>query len=154
MRLQAAWLLISALAVSGHKANDATNPRQAIQAVLDSITKDLVAANRTSLAARYDRSGAVFLGNWGMRTVPFDSIPDVYGPKWTAPVRFHWRNITMDVIDSRNAVVYAQFMWYDSATASSLTQYTGVFRFDGKAWRIRSDHESWQLPCPADTLSK
>ncbi len=154
MRSHLAWLLIPSVALSGYVIHTTADPRRDVQAVLDSIAIDLTANNRASLAARYDRRGAILLGHGRLRRLPFDSMANVYGDKWSPPVRFDWRNITIDVLNARSAVVYAQFMWYDSATDSSLTSYTGVLVHDGKGWRVRSEHESWPQVCPADTASK
>jgi len=119
------------------------DPRQQIHAVLDSIAVDLTSNNRASLVARYDRRGAMLLGNWGAELVLFDSLStEVYGSDWSPPARFRWQHVTIDLVGPRNAVVYAQFLWHQPDGDSTLVSYTGVFAHDGKRWRIRAEHES------------
>src|SRR5207249_5560808 len=161
MRPYLACLLAPILLLSTSGSYKSADPREAVRAVLDSIAADLVANNRASLVARYDKRGAILLGNWGLKAYPFDSLPtQVYGAGWSPPVRFAWRNVTIEALSARSAVVYAQFIWHSAERDSSVNSYTGVFLHDGKRWRVRSEHESpdadfaKRFLCPKDTVKR
>ena len=143
MRYHPVYWLAPTLALLISPSPVSTNPTQRIRSVLDSIAVDLTANNRASLVARYDPKGVVFLGHGGLTFAPFDSLlTTVYGEWWQPPIRFAWRNVTVSTLGPSAAAVYAQFIWHSSAADSSVTSYTGVFRYDGKRWRISSEHES------------
>ena len=138
MRPYLACLLAPILLLSTSGSYKSADPREAVRAVLDSIAADLVANNRASLVARYDKRGAILLGNWGLKAYPYDSLPtQVYGAGWSPPVRFAWRNVTIEALSARSAVVYAQFIWHSAERDSSVNSYTGVFLHDVKRWRVR-----------------
>jgi len=143
MRSPLLLLLILPVGVSSSGRSRATEEAGPVQAVLDSIARDLTSNNRSALVARYDKRGAFFLSNWGAELIPFDSLPtQVYGADWAPPVQFAWRNVHIEALGPRNSVAYAQFLWRRATGDSSLTSYTGVFAKDGGTWRIRSEHES------------
>ena len=146
MRMPLLLLVILPLAVGSAGRSRATDESGPVQAVLDSIARDLTSNNRAALVARYDKRGAFFLGNWGAELVPFDSLPkQIYGYNWKPPVQFTWRNVHIETLGPRSSIVYAQFLWRTAAGDSVLTSYTGVFVKDGRNWRIRSEHESPDL---------
>ena len=158
MRSHLARLLAPIILLSTSWSYEGVDPQKAVRAVLDSIAVDLVANNRASLVARYDPHGAILLGNWGLKAFPYDSLStQVYGSRWSPPVRFAWHNVTIEPLGARNAIVYAQFSWVSADGDSSLTSYTGVLLHDGKRWRVHSEHESPDPAfarrhlCPADT---
>jgi hypothetical protein len=139
-------LLILPLAVGSAMRSRATDENGPVQAVLDSIARDLTSNNRSALVARYDKRGAFFLGNWGAELVPFDSLPtQIYGSDWNPPAQFAWHNVHIEALGPRSSIVYAQFVWRTAAGDSVLTSYTGVFVKEGRNWRIRSEHESADL---------
>ncbi len=135
--------VILPLAVGSAGRSRAIDDSGPVQAVLGSIARDLTSNNRSALVARYDRRGAFFLGNWGAELILFDSLPtQVYGSDWEPPVEFTWRNVHIEALGPRSAIVCAQFLWRTATGDSLLTSYTGVFVKDGRNWRIRSEHES------------
>ncbi len=142
MRMPLLLLVILPLAV-GSGAHSRATDESGVQAVLDSIARDLISNNRSALVARYDKRGAFLLGNWGVELVPFDSLStQIYGSDWKPPAQFGWHNVHIDAVGPRTSIVYAQFVWRTAAGDSVLTSYTGVFVKDGRNWRIRSEHES------------
>ena len=146
MRMPVLLLVILPLAVGSAGRSRATDDSGPVQAVLDSIARDLTSNNRAALVARYDKRGAFFLGNWGAELVPFDSLStQIYGSDWKPPARFAWHDVHIEALGPRTSIVYAQFAWWTAAGDSSLTSYTGVFVNDGRSWRIRSEHESPDL---------
>ena len=146
MRMPLLLLVILPLVVGSAGRSRATDEGGPVQAVLDSIARDLISNNRATLVARYDKRGSFFLGNWGAELVPFDSLPtQIYGSDWKPPVRFTWRNLHIETLGPRSSIVYAQFVWWTAAGDCVLTSYTGVFVKDGRNWRIRSEHESPDL---------
>ncbi len=146
MRMPLLLLVMLPLAVGSAGRSRATDDSGPVQAVLDSIARDLTSNNRAALVARYDKRGAFFLGNWGAELVPFDSLStQIYGSGWKPPVRFAWHNVHVEALGPRSSAVYAQFVWWTVSGDSILTSYTGVFVNDGRNWRIRSEHESPDL---------
>jgi len=143
MRIPLLLVLILPFAVGSARRSPARDANGEVQAVLDSMARDLTSNNRAALVARYDKRGVFFLGNWGAELVPFDSLPtQIYGSDWKPPARFTWHNVHVEALGAQTSIVYAQFVWWTAAGDSVLTSYTGVFVKNGRNWRIRSEHES------------
>ncbi len=120
MRMPLLLLVMLPLAVGSAGRSRATDDSGPVQAVLDSIARDLTSNNRAALVARYDKRGAFFLGNWGAELVPFDSLrTQIYGSDWKPPVQFAWRNLHIEPLGPGSSIVYAQFLWRTATGDSS-----------------------------------
>ena len=64
---------------------------------MTTYARDLLAGDRAAIAARYDRTGAYFLGNGRKQFSPYDSIVAQYSaPSWAPPATFEWRELTLE----------------------------------------------------------
>jgi len=135
---------------------------------MDGYARDLLAGDRGAIAARYDRSGAYFLGSGHKEFTPHDSIVAQYrGASWSPPVSFTWRDLSFEPAGPDAVVVAGQFVWGAAAGAPLMTlSYTSLLHRQEGVLRIRVEDESFDPatlpPRPAtdsartsrDTISK
>jgi hypothetical protein len=128
------------------------------RAFMDSYARDLLAGNRAAVSARYDRSGAYFMGNGRKEFEPYDSIVARYGgPGWSPPASFEWRDLSFEPLGPDAVVVAGRFLWGVRQGSAPLTlSYTGLLRRQGGVLRIRLEDESLDPrtlppPQPRDT---
>src|SRR2546430_16586729 len=132
MRIPLLLVLILPFAVGSARRSPARDANGEVQAVLDSMARDLTSNNRAALVARYDKRGVFFLGNWGAELGPFDSLPtQIYGSDWKPPVPFTWHNVHVEALGAQTSTGYAQFVCGPAAADSELPAYTGVFFNNG-----------------------
>ena len=127
---------------------------------METYAQDLRTKDAEAVAARYNRSGAYFLGNGRKEFSPFDSIRARYLEQWQGPATFEWRDLSYEVLSSDAVLVAGKFNWGrgDSLEALDLS-YTGLLtRQDGEL-RIRLEDESVdpeavkEFICATDTTS-
>jgi hypothetical protein len=112
---------------------------------MDAYARDLLAGDRTAIAARYDRTGAYFLGNGRKEFTTYDSVVAQYrGAAWNPPVSFEWRDLSFEPVGPDAVVVAGQFVWVAAAGAPPMTlSYTSLLRRQDGALRIRLEDESF-----------
>jgi len=112
---------------------------------MDGYARDLLAGDRAAIAARYDRSGAYFLGNGHKEFTPHDSIVAQYrGASWSPPVSFTWRDLSFEPAGPDAVVVAGQFVWGAAAGAPPMTgSYTSLLHRQEGVLRIRLEDESF-----------
>ena len=118
---------------------------QEARTFMEGYARDLLAGDRAAVAARYDRSGAYFLGNGRKEFTPYDSIVAQYAAAtWTPPASFAWRDLSFEPAGPDAVVVAGQFIWGAAAGAPSLTMsYTALLHRQEGALRIRVEDESF-----------
>ncbi len=126
---------------------------QQARTFMDAYGRDLRSGDRAAIAARYDRSGAYFLGNGRKEWVSYDSIEAQYrGPGWSPPAAFEWRDLSIESVGPDAVVVAGQFLWTRMAGMAPMTfSYTGLLRRRDGELRIRLEDESLDprsLPAP------
>jgi hypothetical protein len=111
---------------------------------MDTYARDLLAGDRTAIAARYDRTGTYFLGNGRKEFTTYDSVVAMYrGAAWNPPASFEWRDLSFEPIGPDAVVVAGQFVWGPAAGAPPMTlSYTSLLRRQEGALRIRLEDES------------
>jgi hypothetical protein len=113
------------------------------RAFMDTYARDLVAGDRAAIAARYDRTGAYFLGNGRKELTSYDSIAADYRGGWKPPASFTWRDLSFEPAGSDAVVVAGQFAWGPAPGAPPLTfSYTALLRRQEGVLRIRLEDES------------
>ena len=112
---------------------------------MEGYARDLLAGDRAAIGARYDRSGAYFLGNGRKEFTPYDSIVAQYAAaSWTPPASFAWRDLSFEPAGPDAVVVAGQFVWGAAAGSPSLTMsYTALLHRQDGALRIRVEDESF-----------
>ena len=115
------------------------------RAFMDAYARDLLAGDRAAVGARYDRTGAYFLGNGRKEFMPYDSIVAQYAAaSWTPPASFAWRDLSFEPAGPDAVVVAGQFVWGAAAGSPSLTMsYTALLHRQDGALRIRVENESF-----------
>ena len=115
------------------------------RAFMDAYARDLLAGDRAAVGARYDRSGAYFLGNGRKEFMPYDSIVAQYAAaSWTPPASFAWRDLSFEPAGPDAVVVAGQFVWGAAPGSPSLTMsYTALLHRQDGALRIRVENESF-----------
>jgi hypothetical protein len=111
---------------------------------MDTYARDLLAGNRAAIAARYDRTGAYFLGNGRKEFSPYDSVVAQYrGAGWSPPVSFAWHDLSFEPAGPDAVVVAGQFDWTAAAGAQPVTlSYTALLHRQEGVLRIRLEDES------------
>jgi hypothetical protein len=114
------------------------------RAFMDGYARDLLAGNRAGISARYDRSGAYFLGNGRKEFEPYDSIAARYGgPQWSPPASFEWRDLSFEPVGPDAVVVAGRFLWGGRRGGAPVAlSYTGLLRRQDGVLRIRLEDES------------
>jgi hypothetical protein len=114
------------------------------RAFMDTYARDLLAGDRAAIAARYDRTGAYFLGNGQKEFSPYDSVVARYrGAAWSPPASFEWRDLSFEPAGPDAVVVAGRFLWGAAAGNEPMTlSYTGLLRRQDGALRIRLEDES------------
>ena len=115
------------------------------RAFMDAYARDLLAGDRAAVGARYDRTGAYFLGNGRKEFMPYDSIVAQYAAaSWTPPASFAWRDLSFEPAGPDAVVVAGQFAWGAAAGSPPLTMsYTALLHRQDGALRIRVENESF-----------
>ena len=131
-----------------------TNVVDEAQAFMTGYARDLLAGDRAAIAARYDRTGAYFLGNGRKEFSSYDSVIAQYrSASWAAPSTFEWRDLTFEPAGPDAVVVAGQFLWGSNPRTPGLVMsYTALLRRQEGALRIRIENESLDpnsLPAPA-----
>ena len=146
---------IGALGVACSQASDRDTTRAGASAAagvveegrtfMEGYARDLLAGDRAAVGARYDRSGAYFLGNGRKEFTPYDSIVAQYaGASWKPPASFAWRDLSFEPAGPDAVVVAGQFVWGSAAGAPSLTMsYTALLHRQEGMLRIRVENESF-----------
>ena len=111
---------------------------------MDSYARELLAGDRAAIAARYDRTGAYFLGNGRKEFVPYDSIVVKYSEaNWSPPASFEWRDLSFEPAGPDAVVVVGLFAWGRGGSAAPMTlSYTSLLRRQEGVLRIRVEDES------------
>lgn len=114
------------------------------RAFMDAYARDLLAGNPDTIAARYDRTGAYFLGNGRKEFSPFDSIAAQYRRATSQrPASFAWRDLSFEPVGPDAVVVAGQFTWGAAGGAPPMTlSYTSLLRRQDGVLRIRLEDES------------
>jgi hypothetical protein len=131
-----------------------TNVVDEARAFMADYARDLLAGDRAAIAARYDRTGAYFLGNGRKQFSPYDSVVAQYrGPSWAAPAKFDWRELTFEPAGPDAVVVAGQFLWATNPRMPGLVMsYTAFLRRQDGVLRIRIEDESFDptsVPAPS-----
>ena len=126
-------------------ASTATGVVEEARTFMEAYARDLLAGDRAAVGARYDRSGAYFLGNGRKEFTPYDSIVAQYaGASWKPPASFAWRDLSFEPAGPDAVVVAGQFVWGAAAGAPSLTMsYTALLHRQEGVLRIRVEDESF-----------
>ena len=126
-------------------ASTATGVVEEARTFMEAYARDLLAGDRAAVGARYDRSGAYFLGNGRKEFTPYDSIVAQYaGASWKPPASFGWRDLSFEPAGPDAVVVAGQFVWGAAAGAPSLTMsYTALLHRQEGVLRIRVEDESF-----------
>jgi hypothetical protein len=104
--------------------------------------RDLRAADRPAIAARYDRRGAYMAGGGEKEFASPDSIRARYqGAQWNPPARFDWRDLSYEPVGSDAVLVSGRFDWTTSAGQTLPGSYTALLVRDDGGLRIRAEHE-------------
>jgi len=129
---------------AGARASASTTVVDEARAFMDTYARDLLAGDRTAIAARYDRTGTYLLGNGRKEFTTYDSVVAMYrGATWKPPASFEWRDLTFEPIGPDAVVVAGQFVWGPAAGAPPMTlSYTSLLRRQEGALRIRLEDES------------
>ena len=144
MRLIAAFLALIAYAPPW-AAQPAEAPIVAeARAFMASYAEALRAGDRAGIAARYDRSGAYFLGNGRKRFDSYAQIVASYAsPGWQRPHGFEWRDLSYEPAGADAVVIAGQFAWTPQAGSTALIlSYTALLHRQDGVLRIRLEDES------------
>lgn len=111
---------------------------------MDAYARDLLAGDRTAIAARYDRSGAYLLGNGRKEFTAYDSVVAIYrSAAWSPPASFEWRDLSFEPVGPDAVVVAGQFVWVSGKGAPPMTlSYASLLRRQEGVLRIRLEDES------------
>lgn len=111
---------------------------------MDAYARELLAGDRTAIAARYDRTGVYMLGNGHKQFTSYDSVVAIYGgPAWSPPVSFEWRDLSFEPTGPDAVVVAGQFVWTRAGGAPPMTlSYASLLRRQDGVLRIRLEDES------------
>ena len=121
-----------------------SNVTNEARAFMEAYARDLLAGDRAAIGARYDRSGAYFLGNGRKEFVSYDSVVAQYrDARWAPPTAFEWRDLSYEPVGSDAVVVAGLLSWTSAAgSAPMVLSYTALlWRQDGSL-RIRLEDES------------
>ena len=104
----------------------------------------LLQGDRAGIAARYDRTGAWFLGNGRKRFETHAQLAAHYaGADWQPPHRFEWRDLSYEPVGADAVVVAGQFLWTPRDGSQAFTfSYTALLRRQEGVLRIRLEDES------------
>lgn len=137
----------------GDTSDDTTNPNNddankkiedEVRNFLSSYASDLRQHKRTTIADRYDRRGAYFVGQGRKVLVSHSQIKSNYEKKWQGPAMFTWKDLSVEVLSTRAAVVVGLFDWENEKGEIETVSYTGLLVKDSGQWRIRLEDESSQ----------
>ena len=110
---------------------------------MEAYAQDLRNHDVAAIAARYDRSGAYFLGAGSKRFAPFDSIRAQYLERWQGPSTFEWHDLSYEVLSAEAVLVAGRFTWGRGDSLEALGfSYTGLLARQDGAFRIRLEDES------------
>lgn len=114
------------------------------RAFMDAYARELLAGDRAAIGARYDRTGAYFLGNGRKEFVTYDSVVAQYkAASWSPPASFSWRDLTFEPAGPDAVVVAGQFVWGANTGGATLSMsYTALLRRQDGVLRIRVEDES------------
>jgi mannose-6-phosphate isomerase-like protein (cupin superfamily) len=123
--------------------NSPGDTEKEIRSFFSSYAEDLRQQRRESIADRYDTGGYYRMGNGNKTFVSFEENKKRYLTSWNGPKSFDWKDISIEVLSPRSAVVTALFDWQGSAGDKSTSSYTGVLVKRLNTWRIRVEDESF-----------
>jgi hypothetical protein len=112
------------------------------RAFMDAYARDLSAADRAAIAARYDRRGVYFVFD-GERDIPtWEAVEQQYRTQWQPPAAFEWRDLVYEPAGPDAVMVNGWFLWTLAAGQEPMRfSYTGLLmRQDGEL-RIRLENE-------------
>lgn len=124
------------------KQNIVATTEKEIKEFFESYAEDLRQHRREAIANRYHSRGYFRMGNGNKRLVSFEDTRRRYLTTWNGPKFFEWKDLSIEVLSSNNAVVVGLFD-IQATTGEKLTfSYTGVLVKDSGQWRIRVEDES------------
>lgn len=104
--------------------------------------RDLIAGDRAAVAARYERRGAWRLGEGGGEFDTHARIVAGYaGPRWTAPHRFEWQELSYRQAGTDAVAVNGRFLWTPADGRPLLFSYSSLLVREAGALRIRLENE-------------
>lgn len=110
---------------------------------MDGYARDLLAGDRTAIAARYDRTGAWIVFDGTKSFLEYDAIVARYaGAGWSPPATFEWRDLSFEPVGSDAVAIIGEFLWRRSADTPPLAySYTAVLERQDGELRIRVEDE-------------
>lgn len=138
---------LTALMIAAPVAAQSSAVAQA-KVFMASYAKDLIAGNRSGLAARYSADGAYTLGFDAKALRSPSDLHSVYASKaWVKPASFAWRDLSYEALGPEAVIVTGGFEWTESAgKPPALFAYTALLRRESGGWRIRLEHENPLAP--------
>ena len=111
---------------------------------MDAYARELLAGDRAAIGARYDRTGAYFLGNGRKEFMTYDSVVAQYkAASWSPPASFSWRDLSFEPAGPDAVVVAGLFSWGANAGGAMISMsYTALLRRQDGVLRIRVEDES------------
>lgn len=132
-----ALVLAGVLLTSPPSVAAAQSPEPAIvaeaQAFMDGYARDLLAGDRTAIAARYDRDGAWIVKSGAARLMSHDAVTRLYAERWSPPAAFEWKDLVFIPSGEDAITVVGRFIWTEDGETPALLSYHGQFvREDGE----------------------
>lgn len=103
---------------------------------------DLEEKKLESLASRYHRTGAFFLGNGHKMFRSHDEIKTVYLEKWGGPEKFEFQDLSYEVLGPDAVNVLGTFAWTTKSDKVMNYSYVGLLQREDGELRIRFEDES------------
>ena len=128
------------------RQNHLATVEREVKEFYDSYAEDLRQHRRAAIADRYDPRGVFFLGNGDKTLQSFEAIKNLYLTKWVGPKSFEWKDISVEILSPKAAVVIGRFDWQMDTGQIRTYSYTGVLVKHAGGWKIRVEDESTQPP--------
>ena len=110
---------------------------------MEAYAQDLLDHDVAAIAARYDSSGAYFLGGGQKRFERYDSIRTRYAERWQGPSTFEWHDLSYEVLSPDAVLIVGLFSWGQGDSVEALNvSYSGLLKRQDGELRIRLEDES------------
>jgi hypothetical protein len=147
-------LLLLVLAAAMPAAARAQSADSAIvaeaRAFMDGYARELAAADREAIAARYDRGGAYLIFDGEREFSEWSVLAERYRTRWMPPVAFEFRDLVFEPVGTAGVVVNGDFYWTVEAGRPPLRfDYTALLVRQEGELRIRLEDEAAHPAPPA-----
>lgn len=105
--------------------------------------RDLEAADRPAILARYHPEGAWMVRKGVPRLLSFAELAERYlGSAWQPPISFAWVGLQIEPVGSEGVLAIGQFAWERANGQQELISYTGMLLAVEGNWKIRLEDEN------------